>query len=301
MTTQELMENANLAALGLLDPQEHIAYERALLAAPDAVRDRIIRDQARWASGEGLLPDVSAPEGLRGRVIEAVRNAMVEEQVHSTSLAHGLFAMPGVAMPGVAMPGVGTPGVGMPGVPSAQSNTQAAWQSVGKKHVPAYWRVAAVGLMAACVALVGVTLFVSQSASRTGSVADQNSVLQATTTPAGNAIADDLMFSAATRQAIMESNADFVGKATIYSNPDWKRTIVFTSRMPTLAEGKTYRIIEVTDENTFVRELATLGGSPQREMHTLPQLSAGTRLAIVEAAVGSAATTDRLLLLGTVG
>lgn len=76
MTTHELLEMVSLDALGLLDEQEREEFERAFMAAPPAVQAQIRREQARLARGDGLLPAVEPPPGLRARVIAAVREAM---------------------------------------------------------------------------------------------------------------------------------------------------------------------------------------------------------------------------------
>jgi len=76
MNTHELLEMASLDAMGLLDPEEREAFERAFRAAPPPVQAQIRREQLRFSSIDEVLPQVDPPLGLRARVIAAVREAM---------------------------------------------------------------------------------------------------------------------------------------------------------------------------------------------------------------------------------
>lgn len=76
MNTPDLLEMASLDALGLLDPDERDAFERAFRAAAPAVQAQIRREQLRFSRMDDLLPQVDPPLGLRAKVIAAVRGAM---------------------------------------------------------------------------------------------------------------------------------------------------------------------------------------------------------------------------------
>ncbi|MCA9292953.1 MAG: hypothetical protein KDA20_03980 [Phycisphaerales bacterium] len=76
MNTQDLLEQASLDALGLLDEQERQAFETAFRAAPPAVQSQVRREQARFAASEAMLPKVDVPAGLKFRVMAAVREAI---------------------------------------------------------------------------------------------------------------------------------------------------------------------------------------------------------------------------------
>lgn len=83
MTIGELMENALLDVLGLLEPHEHQAFERAFAAAPPAVQAQIRREQTRLSRMDFLLPEVEPPAELRAVVLDAVRRAMLDEALRS--------------------------------------------------------------------------------------------------------------------------------------------------------------------------------------------------------------------------
>ncbi len=76
MNTHELLEMASLDALGLLDADEREAFERAFRAAPPSVQAQIRREQLRFCQMDETLPAVEPPLGLRARVLNAVREAM---------------------------------------------------------------------------------------------------------------------------------------------------------------------------------------------------------------------------------
>jgi hypothetical protein len=82
---QELFEQAGLAALGLLDRDEHEAYERALRDQPAEVREQIIREQARFAESPELTARVEPDASLKDRVLDRVHAAIVQRVIHAES------------------------------------------------------------------------------------------------------------------------------------------------------------------------------------------------------------------------
>jgi hypothetical protein len=59
MTIQQLLENAHLDALGMLDADEQTQFNKAFASAPPAIRAQIRGEQARVADMGDLLPDVT--------------------------------------------------------------------------------------------------------------------------------------------------------------------------------------------------------------------------------------------------
>ena len=76
MKTNELLELASLDAMGLLDPNERDAFERAFESAPPAVQAQVRREQTRLAAFDSVLPQVNPPLGLKAKVLAALRDAM---------------------------------------------------------------------------------------------------------------------------------------------------------------------------------------------------------------------------------
>lgn len=115
MNTHELLEMASLDALGLLDPDEREAFERAFRAAHPSVQAQIRREQLRFSQLDEVLPNVEPPLGLRARVLNAVREAM-----QTVSARKAASAAPALRPP---------------------------------SGVSRFWRIGAVGALAACVVL----------------------------------------------------------------------------------------------------------------------------------------------------
>lgn len=141
MKPDQLLQNALLDALGVLEPEEAEAFERAFLEADPAVRAQVRIEQTRLIDLGELLPDVKPPASLRARVIGAVRTevkaaagedeSLVIPEL-DTSIATGVSA-------GIA---------GFIG-PATQSRSMRVW------------RAAAIALGAATIGLGASTLFMT--------------------------------------------------------------------------------------------------------------------------------------------
>ncbi len=86
MTIRDLLENASLDALGLLDDEERVQFEASFRAASPDVQAQVRREQRRAADLDGILPNVEEPVGLRARVMEAVRRAIADVSTPVASL-----------------------------------------------------------------------------------------------------------------------------------------------------------------------------------------------------------------------
>ena len=123
LATHELIEMASLDALGLLDPEERDAFERAFRAAAPAVQAQLRREQLRFSKMDDMLPQIEPSLGLRARVIAAVREAM-----ETVTARRGSEAAPALRFP---------------------------------TGVSRFWRVGAIGAMAAAIVLGFSTLWIS--------------------------------------------------------------------------------------------------------------------------------------------
>jgi hypothetical protein len=132
MKLQELLENANLAALGLLDAEEQHAFDKALAAAQPAVRRHVLAEQERWSGGGALLPDVQPPASLRDRVLDAVHANIMDAELESTASSLDFAEL-------------------------------SAGQVGGVRKVAPWWRAGAIALAAACVVLSASFLYVVRS------------------------------------------------------------------------------------------------------------------------------------------
>ncbi len=262
MTTRELLENANLAALGLLDPDEHTEYERALAVAPVAIRQHVLSEQARWSSGGELLPAVDAPPHLRERVMDAVRGAMVDDEI---------------------------------------SRSAAAMDLPGSRRVHAAWRAGALGLLCACVALSGVILFVHQSENEAMKLRDRLAISEGMQSGFGALFVDSVVFAPNTERILFTPvEPSFGGQLSLYTNDGWKEWRAFSSQMPQLKETERYCLVELDADGLYKKELATFDGHAQTDNHGITPVGHGSRIALVVAGVGMRPTADHILMIATV-
>ena len=119
---RDLIELAQLDALGLLDEQERAAFEKSFKAAPASIQLLVRESQSRASEIDAWLPDAKAPASLRQRVLAAV-SAAVRSESRQPEVAGRL-----------------TPAI-------ARSTS-----------VAPYWRAAAIGSMAAALLFGVVTL-----------------------------------------------------------------------------------------------------------------------------------------------
>jgi hypothetical protein len=78
-SNRDLIELAQLDALGLLDEGERQAFERSFRTAPASIQQLVRDSQSRATQLDSLLPDVQAPASLRERVLAAVAAAVRSE------------------------------------------------------------------------------------------------------------------------------------------------------------------------------------------------------------------------------
>lgn len=262
MTLRELLENANLAALGLLDQDDQQAFDKALAVAPESIRRHVIAEQARWSGGGELLPQVQPPEGLRHRVIDAVNVAIVDAEL-------------------------------------AQADAHMELVDTGhRKRSGSMWRATSLGLLTACVVLTGSFLYVVQNNKTVTTGKGNNQALNDYVTGFSSEF-DDAIFDPATKRVHLTANeAGFEGRVAIVTHPDWPQARVFAAGLPA-SEKENYRLVELDANNNVVRELAKLDGGVQTQTTPIAQVSAGTRVALVVAAINAPASVQRVVLIGT--
>ncbi|MFO0832593.1 MAG: hypothetical protein U0637_12230 [Phycisphaerales bacterium] len=264
MTTRELLENASLAALGLLDADEHAVFERALSRAPQGVREHILREQARWAGGGELLPNVEAPGHLRERVLDAVRGAIVDDEIAHSA---GAFDAPSFG---------------------------------GARRVSALWRGGALGLVCACVILSGMLFYVRQSNKESIERLSGIQVGEALGGTFGQRFVNDVVFDASTRRvAFQAERAGFDGRLAIYTNDKWSSWRAVYSDMPALPEGQEYQLVSLTADGRVDRKLAAFDSNVALSSAGVEPVEVGTQIALVVVPVGGRASADVILMRAT--
>lgn len=238
MTTRDLLEQASLDALGLLDEQERKDFERAFAAAPSEVKAQLRREQSRFADLDRWLPAVEPPADLKGRVMAAVRNAI--ESVSTPEVAGRIAVAP------------------------------THWW-----HAAPLWRAAAIGFATASVVLAGFFFSVSQANKRIVELTDSNQLTDLNLRQGGKL--DDVLLSVAknNRQTVVFDMAPGVAASmelVLDFNNESGDALLVTRGLP-VADGE-YSLVVLGDDGKplqILKQFEAAGGA------TMAQLSLKSR------------------------
>jgi hypothetical protein len=255
MTVRELLENAHLDALGLLDEDERLAFEKAFRAAPPAVRAHVRDEQGRWARMESSLPRLEPGDDLRERVLNAIASEIELEA--ASELAHR---------------------------PADHSSLVGETEAPKRRTVPAIWQGFAIAAFSAAVLLGGAffSLLRSYSEIENRSRGTASIEMALSLTNNGERMQDILLDPASVRQAFSPA-ADVKASATLWSHPDWNNAGILIVQGLATAQAPVYRLI-ATDESglqtTLVAEFRPIGSIERLDVN-LASLSSGTKLSLV--------------------
>lgn len=245
MTIRELLENAHLDALGLLDGEEAAAFERAYAAAPQGIKSQVRAEQARWAGSPSLMVDAEPSPDLRGRVLRAVHAAIVQ----------------------------------------SESGSGADLELRPSRRVASWWRATSVGLLCTCVLLSAAFLKVMDEYGNLAEQIPSNSVMNdwmGAARTGGNVLSDTLFSEQTTRVLFSPSEAamrsGFPGVAAVFVNPGWQR--FYCENLPQ-NEGKVYRLVVLKADRSIDRTIQDLPAQRGFQTVGLNELNAGTTLAVV--------------------
>lgn len=257
MTIQELLENAQLDALGLLDEQERDAFEAAFASAPPALQDQIRREQARWCRPDELLPNVKPRAELKARVMAAVAEA------------------------------AGTP---------VAADLEPVTYPMASRRVSAIWRAAAIGMGTAAV-VFGVAFVQIKAENQRIDVASRESAMKAALLNAGGRYTLDMLFKGDARPLeFVPVKADRPGRVALWTSSEWDSSRLIAWNLPAL-EGQTLRLVVLDAAGNVTQEVKEFTAKPGDwtldEVKFRPDL--GMKLAIYSAPVGQAAGQGTLL------
>ncbi|CAG0965489.1 hypothetical protein PHYC_00960 [Phycisphaerales bacterium] len=265
MTIKELLENAHLDALGLLDPEEQAAFEKAFTAAPPRVQAHVRADQARWADASPLLPDVQPSPALREKVLGAVSAAILVEE-------------------------------------GAQAD--ASLELRPSRRVAPWWRTVSFGMLTAAVILGATSLYVfeqnrglqkqiSSSAITDGFMGQRM----------GAKVVSDTLLDPTTRTDYFARSdaadaAGFDGSAALRRNTAWEQPIFFC-KVNRVEGVRGYRLVVLDANNRVAGEpLADLApGNDVKNVAVPATLAVGTRLAVIAIASTGAFDPARDVML----
>ncbi|MDQ7013343.1 MAG: hypothetical protein Q9O74_05530 [Planctomycetota bacterium] len=268
MTQRELLENALLDALSLLDDEECAAFNAAFDAAPPHVQAQVRREQTRLARMDALLPDVAPPATLRARVLEAVGSSIAQRRAQEVHASLRLDAPDSIAeLPEVAH----------------------------RRKVATIWRAVALGCAAAAIVL-GVTAVQLQSLLQDFQ-SQEDALISAIRDKFGpEYLIDALVDDSTQRITLVGNDTGFSSdaKAAVWVNPDWHTAKLFGINLPA-TEGSQYRLVVLNENNepvSVIAEFTFNGGLLNREIPVTVSIDAD-HLAIVS---GSDSDADGVLL-----
>ncbi|MEK6702340.1 MAG: hypothetical protein AABZ53_08760 [Planctomycetota bacterium] len=267
MTIQELIENAQLDALGLLDERERDDFDRAFRAAPPALQAQLRREQARLCQIDTLLPQGEASPGLFERILAAVRAARGEEATQPVE--HEGSARVARTLP----------------------MTQAT-------RVHRFWRATAIGFATASIVLSGVFIYLQRTAENKQLAAERearDSGLVATFHP--QFYTEQLFAKDTGRYVLTGVSPQFLGKCAVYTSPQWEGQARLYCQSVPAAKGNSLRIVVLDAAGNIERELSEFNseGSLETRTFTLGDVDP-RRLALVSAPTGQPAVEGVILM-----
>ena len=266
MTIRDLLENASLDALGLLDEEERTEFEASFRAASPDIQAQVRREQRRAADLESILPNVEEPVGLRARVIGAVRRAIAD-----------------VSTPVASLRPIG-----------AEGHTRAGFAFTRATPV---WRAACIGFATATIVLFGAFGWMHRENRHLADLMTSNETLQQFQQVAGSRGLEILAARNRDGVSLIPAANDVAQGVTanLYLDTDRGEAILFCKGLPAL-EG-TYRlVIEDGANKKHVQEFKSINsglipvmvkGLQSKDLHSLaimgPDSKGGTERAILRA------------------
>ncbi len=225
MTIQELIENAVLDALGLLEPDEQAAFDRAFDAASPHVQAQVRREQARLAQLDRLLPDVEPPASLRAEVLGRLREEIAAEYLRR------------------------------------QEHRGPVLEILPSRKVSPIWRATAIGSLAAAIVFGVSVMQMSWQYDGLRKAIAKNQLLEEITQQFGSRYVRDVLFDTDTRRLVLASTqSDFHGEAALFFNPGWEAAQLYCAQLAS-RDGQRYRLAIVDENDRVVRELLAFEAS----------------------------------------
>lgn len=270
MTIQDLLESAQLDALGLLDEQDREAFERAFQAAPEALQKQIRREQERLCRMDALLPQVDLPDTLWPKVKAAVLQAQ----------AAALAEVEGTVVPMAAADGHVRP------LPMARAAS-----------VHRLWRASAIAFATAAVVLGAVTVHLRVTMDAQVRRYTEGALADRTIEALGPEFHNEILFDRHTRRYTMESTTGATrADGAIFTNPKLGGSILLYTAVAT-APGDVLWLVELGNDGSILNQLASFpsnGTLLQRKVNIGG--AEPTQLALVAAPAGKPASAGKIVL-----
>lgn len=268
MTIQELLENAQLDSLGLLDEQDRSAFEQAFFAAPEPLQAHIRQEQARLCHVDALLPQVELPESLWPKVKDAVRMA----QNQAAAEAEGTILHESAGR--TARP-----------LPMSRAS-----------GVHRLWRASAIGFATAAVVMGAALVHLRLTAERQEQTSRSEILAGNTLNTIGAKFTGEILYGKNATHSIMTAvRPSQTGRAAIFTSPEWDTGVLYC-QVALADESQTLRLVELDEDGKVVAQLDEFeakGGEVRREVDF--RKVEPKRLALVAATRGKPASTGEVV------
>lgn len=282
MKLQEMLEAAQLDALGMLEGEEREAFEAAFEAAAPAIQAQVRAEQARCAMAAHEFSDVEPPAELRERVLGAIRAEILAGAGNAEDEPAGSMTESGLGRAVVASGVVG----------------RVDGRSRSPRVSPA-WRAGALGLATAAAVLLAAFFSVTRQMESLKQVAKDDRSLEAISKMLGGDIAVEAIFGSDAERFVFAAAPGVSTKAsaTIFMLPKSNEGRVFVKDLA-MSPGQTVRVVELDDQNRIVSELGEY--TMNQKIGTMKldyELAKGRHLGIAVANSGVAATAADVRLV----
>jgi hypothetical protein len=233
MTTRELLELAQIDALGLLDELEREEFDRAMMIAPPPVQAQIRAAQDRFVKTSWMPEPVEPPSSLRDAVMSDIGAQTMKPRIMAAIREEIRRSTREIAIQAVA-PVRHASGRNVPEISKVRRGSP-------------WWRAAALGRLGASVVFGYTTISVFEQVETLDKIAKEDhtaaNLVQAPGVPLF-----DLIFDPQTRRLIMAPEAaDVDGQATVMVTPeastaDGSRVLLLCSKLAQVA-GMEYRVV----------------------------------------------------------
>jgi hypothetical protein len=254
MNLQQLLEQAHLDALGMLDPEDRGEFNKAFATAPAAVREAVREEQSSMVMvAQGFLPDVDPTNALRERVIADISARMLAAEAGEL-LEEG-------------------------------SNPQ-EFEFRSSNRVSRMWRAGAIGLLGVCAVLGAAFVNVLDLNTDMKSKISDTGLPKQVMVGLGADRTNETLFDARTSRGHFVTVKDgFTGVASILHNAEWKDAVVSCKDLPAAAPGVTYELVVLGTDGKPAQRIANLGSGGTKGVTSVMVASTvaqpGTTLAII--------------------
>lgn len=277
MTLQEMLESAQLDALGMLEGEDLRAFEEAFASANPAIQAQVRAEQERCVRSAMNFSNAEPPAYLKERVLGAIQ-AEILADVAGTDAS-------------LTESGLGR-----------EIEATGVVGRVGAKKSPRVspaWRASSLGFATAAAVLLAAFFSVSRQMDTLQERANNEGVLQQFSKAFGGETYDEALFGKSVSRFAFDAapGVTNAGAATLFLLPDADEARLFVKDLATAA-NQTVRVVLLEADGSIKSELAEFAMNAKIGTAKLAhEVVKGQRLAIAIATIGTAATAADVRLI----